>query len=148
MKRLCQILIKSSWCCASESNGRGNASAFSYTNATRVCNCQSMQIGLAELDLWVTGWVWNVHCSWHASERALVLGSEALYASSVHCPAPVRTEAKRSSVLMPRLLSLEDKAPWCDCVDWLDKSWVFLSAVSLYLAIRGIGLMQWHVLPL
>lgn len=34
---------------------KGNASAFSYTNATRICDCQGMQIGLAGLDLWVTG---------------------------------------------------------------------------------------------
>lgn len=34
---------------------KGNASVFSYTNATRICGCQSMQAGLAALDLWVTG---------------------------------------------------------------------------------------------
>lgn len=42
---------------------KGKASVFSYPNATRICGCQGMQTWLAVLDLWVTGRVWNVHCS-------------------------------------------------------------------------------------
>lgn len=109
---------------------KGNASAFSYTIATRVCDCQSMQIGLAGLDLWVTGWVWNVHCSWHVP--GLGLRSPWCKLCSLPRACENRSKARQCSDAQVTL-----PGEWCSLV-WLcrmDKSRVLLSAVSLYLAI-------------